>query len=366
VAVAAAVMATAALALAPGAPPRAAGRRPAVLVTSPSATTSTVPAPAVRWAGAVEHLFFHPLVIRPELAFTRDRLAQGFRNFFLTAGEFRAVLAQLDRNGWTLVDIHRAVAGEVRVPPGRRPFVLSVDDVNYYDYSRTRGLGWRLVLDPAGDVKVESRDDRGVRLTDDDIVPIIDEFVSRHPQFSADGAKGVLAVTAYQGLLGERLDDRRSQDRAGSVERATALARRLQATGWVFADHSYGHIDFARAPLAVARRDIERWQRVAEPIVGPTDLFVYPFGAAPPPSSPLVAMLRDHGYTVICDIDVAPRFFRAQGIVIMSRRHIDGLALRQEARPLAPFFDVASVEDRAARSAGLPRAASAGRVDRRP
>ncbi|HEY0397586.1 MAG TPA: hypothetical protein VGF00_04330, partial [Acidimicrobiia bacterium] len=56
-----------------------------------------------------------------------------------------------------------------------------------------------------------------------------------------------------------------------------------------------------------------------------------------------------------------PRFIRTQGVVIMSRRHIDGLALRQEARPLAPFFDVASVEDRAARSAGSPRAASARR-----
>ncbi|MDT4919640.1 MAG: hypothetical protein QOI15_542, partial [Pseudonocardiales bacterium] len=70
----------------------------------------------VAWHGPVEELFVHPLVINPELAFTSDQLGVGFQNNFVTALEFRRILDDLWRNGWTFVDVHRAAAGTVRVP----------------------------------------------------------------------------------------------------------------------------------------------------------------------------------------------------------------------------------------------------------
>ena len=82
----------------------------------------------VAWTGPVAHLFFHALVIHPELAFTHDSIGQGFRDWYVTVGEFRSILDQLYANGWTLVDIHRAVDGDVRVPEGRKPLVPMVDD----------------------------------------------------------------------------------------------------------------------------------------------------------------------------------------------------------------------------------------------
>ena len=308
------------------------------------AVTATAP-PLVPWHGPVEHLFFHTLIVRPDLAFTHDRLAQGFRDWFVTVGEFKAILAQLYANGWTLVDIHRAVAGTVMVPPGRRPLVLSEDDVNYYDYSRPRGLGWRLVLDAAGNVKVEVRDALGVRVTDEDLIPLVDEFVAAHPDFSAGGATGVIAVTGYEGVFGERTEDRSAPDWAGGVARATAIAQRLKATGWTLASHSYGHIDLSRDSAAVAARDTARWRAEVEPITGPTDVYVYPFGAAPIPGSPTFLMLRNAGFTIQCDIDDEARLVSEDGVVVMSRRHVDGIAFRDQVRNLAPFFPVAAVED---------------------
>lgn len=330
---------------APGpAPPRA-----TTTATLESATTTSTTPALVPWSGPVEHLFFHSLIVHPGMAFTKDRLARGFRDYFVTVSEFRAILDQLYANGWTLVDIHRAVTGSVEVPRGRRPLVLSEDDVNYYDYSRHRGLGWRLVLDPAGDVKVEVRDARGVRATDDDIVPILDAFVTAHPAFSASGAKGVLALTGYEGLLGERVNDQASPEWPASVARAKALVARLRATGWTFASHSYGHIDLTKTTVAQARSDTLRWMTEAAPIIGPTDVYIYPFGAAPPSGSATVQMLRGLGFTVLCDIDAVPRLVRVDGVTIMSRRHIDGIAFAQEATVLAHLFDVSTVEDIAAR-----------------
>jgi hypothetical protein len=349
-------------------PAAAAGsRRPAPSVAAPALTTTTVAptstttepptttttaVPLVPWSGPVEHLFFHTLVTRPDLAFTNDQLGQGFRDYFVTVGEFRAILDQLYANNWTLVDIHRAAAGTVEVPYGRKPLVLSEDDVNYYDYERGHGIGWRLVLDAAGNVKVEEHDEAGIRVTDDDLIPMVDEFVASHPRFSAGGAKGVIAPTGYEGLFGERINDPTAPDFAASQARATAVAARLRATGWTFASHSYGHIDLSKSSLATVQRDTQRWLDEATPVLGPTDVYVYPFGARPAPGSGIIPMLHQAGFTILCDIDVVPRLATVDGVLVMSRRHIDGIAFDQGASRLSPFFDVATVEDKAARGRG--------------
>jgi hypothetical protein len=72
---------------------------------------------------------------------------------------------QLLAKGWTLVDVHRAANGTVRVPVGRRPLVLSEDDVNYYRDFDGRGLAARLVL-ADGRVRAELP---GGQLSDEDV-----------------------------------------------------------------------------------------------------------------------------------------------------------------------------------------------------
>ncbi len=297
----------------------------------------------------MEHLFFHTLVIRPGLAFRDRTQGQEFRDYFVTVTEFRRILDQLYANGWTLVDLHKAVAGHVRVPAGRKPFVLSEDDVNYYSYEHGRGLGSRLVL-ANGAVKVEEPERRGgAKVTDHDLVPMVDEFVAAHPDFSAEGARGVLAPTGFEGLLGERVEESAAPDLARRRARVRTLAAALTSTGWTFASHSYGHIDFSTSSPARARRDVERWKALAEPLLGRTDVFIYPFGAEPPAASPVLRMLRKEGYRILCDIDVRPRLRHEDGLAVMSRRHIDGLALRQQHAALLPLFDTRAVIDAKAR-----------------
>ena len=304
--------------------------RPAVPPVVPVPTTTTA---LTAWHGPVEELFFHPLVLDPRRAFTADRLGQGFADYFVTAREFRAILDQLWRNGWTLVDVHRAAAGTVRVPIGRKPLVLSEDDVNYYRYFDGRGLASRLVLDAQGEVRAEY----GGALTTEDVVPLVDAFVAAHPEFSVDGAKGVLALTGYEGLLGEHelLDP-------AARERVRALADRLRATGWTFASHTYGHITLTGAPAQRITRDTAKWKQLVGDLLGPVDVLIYPFGSRP--SAAGVRLLRDEGYRIQLDIDIVPTWRHEYGVVVMSRRHIDGFAFTAPHR-LAPFFDVSAVRD---------------------
>ena len=334
--------------------------RPERPTTAAAPTTTTAAPVLVPWTGPVEHLFFHTLVMRPDLAFTRGSEGQGFLDYFVTVGEFRKILDQLYANGWTLVDIHKAARGQVMVPAGRKPFVLSEDDVNFYDNTRGHGVGWRLVLDPAGDVKVEVRDDQGTRVTDDDIVPIVDQFVAAHPDFSAEGAKGVIALTGYEGLFGERVEPVDDPDSPGGG--GPGHRHRRSAEGHRV-DPGQPQLRPHRPEQGVDRRtcgrDAEKWLAEATPIIGPTDIYIYAYGAAPTPGSPKVDLLRDLGFTIQCDIDKVPRLVHVDGVDVMSRRHIDGIAFAQQGANLAGLFDVTTVEDA---PPGCPADPSVGRL----
>ncbi|MCU1588533.1 MAG: glycoside hydrolase/deacetylase, partial [Frankiales bacterium] len=171
----------------------------------------------------------------------------------------------------------------------------------------------------------------------DDLVPMVDAEVAAHPEFSADGAKGVLGLTGYQGLFGEH-------DLADPAARARvrALVARLRSTGWTMASHTFGHITLARDSVRTITRDTDRWLALTRELLGPVDVLIYPFGSRPAAAGR--AVLRDAGFVIQLDIDVRAARYDLDGVTIMSRRHIDGLAFDRPLR-LVPFFDVATVRD---------------------
>ena len=73
---------------------------------------------------------------------------------------------------------------------------------------RDNGGSWRLALNDSR-VRLEVHDPitGAVSFTDEEIVPMLDQFVLKHPDFSLDNAKGVIGLTGYQGVLGERLEE---------------------------------------------------------------------------------------------------------------------------------------------------------------
>jgi hypothetical protein len=118
--------------------------------------------PTVPYNGPVEHIFFHPLMAYPELAFDGDSMAQGYDDWFLTVSEFKIIIEQLYRNNYILIDIHSLYEEnsgndlndyqpkELMLPKGKKPLVLSIDDLNYYEYMVQNGNVQKLVLNPSG------------------------------------------------------------------------------------------------------------------------------------------------------------------------------------------------------------------------
>ncbi|HMC67778.1 MAG TPA: hypothetical protein VKJ07_01380, partial [Mycobacteriales bacterium] len=108
------------------------------------------------------------------------------------------------------------------------------------------------------------------------------------------------------------------------------------------ASHTYGHINLSQDSLAVIARDTTRWKQLTADFLGPVDILVYPFGARPTAAGR--RLLRDEGFTVQYDIDTRPWRAAEDGVVVMSRRHVDGYAFAAPAS-MAPFFSVNAVRD---------------------
>ncbi|MCI9461340.1 MAG: hydrolase [Oscillibacter sp.] len=60
----------------------------------------------VPWTGIVEHLFFHPVIAYPELAFDGDNQANGLDDFMVTVDEYNKILQSVYDKGYILVDIN--------------------------------------------------------------------------------------------------------------------------------------------------------------------------------------------------------------------------------------------------------------------
>ncbi|RLV55377.1 polysaccharide deacetylase [Aeromicrobium phragmitis] len=316
----------------------------------------------------IPHIFFHSLIVDTALAFDGDEDSAGYDLYMATQAEFERTLESLYERGYILVSPHDIAAKDdagrmqyrpIMLPEGKHPIVLSQDDANYYDYMSGDGFATRLVLRD-GRVVNEYIDAEGaVHEGDYDIVPIVDRFVEQHPDFAYHGHKGVLAVTGYEGVLGYRTSpfDPPSPTFAEDQEQAKEVAAALRDTGWEFASHSWGHIDLGTADFARFQRDAQRWRDEVEPLVGPTDLLIYPFGAdiaGPEPyGGPKYDLFRELGFSYFFGVDGSTNAWHQLGgdYLRQARINIDGIRLRGAIESgggvLAPFFDPQSVIDTA-------------------
>ena len=306
------------------------------------------------YQGDIAHVFYHPVITEPKVAFTQEKnQAKGNFDWMITADEFKRSLNELYKHHYILIDPHEAydlkgktiTRKELKLPKGKKPLILSIDDMNYYEYMRGHGYADRLVLDQKQHVVSETKDKNGKVTTSEtnDIVPILNQFVKDHPDFSLNGQKGVVALTGYNGVLGYRTNELNNKDYLKRKKDAEKVVKAMKRDGWTFASHSWGHIDFANSSYDQIIRDTKRWKNEVEPIIGKTDVFIYPHGAQDRGSKAYQYLVRDEGFKFLAG--VGPNNFTDIGndSVYQDRVAIDGLNLYDFKYKLKPFLDPSKV-----------------------
>ncbi len=329
--------------------------------------------------GLVEHLFFHPVIAYPELAFDGDAQEKGLDDYMVTAGEFTKILESVYANGYVLVDIAdvwsettgedgspRMVRNTLYLPEGKKPLIFSYDDTNYYEYMLENGFAYKLILGEDGKVWSWGLDPAGNEAVsrDLDAIPMLDKFVEDHPDFSPFGAKACLSLTGYQGILGYRTatdsrvewtDDLEAQ-RQAERDAVLPIIEELRRTGWTFGSHTWGHIRLGSGNMAKIQTDTQRWFDEVGSLVGPTTILFYPHGERPDGNDwtntgEAFRYLQDQGFRVFCSVGTESFSFIKKDIcaVICDRLHPDGTTLRKSRKRYLQFYDAKDIMDTSVR-----------------
>lgn len=324
----------------------------------------------IEYTEQVDHVFFHPLVAYPELAFDLDYMSKGFDDYFVTATEFKRILEEMYKRNYMLVNIEEVYEFDeekgrykqktLMLPPGKIPFILSIDDLNYYEYMIEHGTVHKLVLDDNGEVAaytVNPETNEAEIRRDLAIVPILDDFIKEHPDFSFNNAKGLIGVTGYEGILGyrtqskmrdpenpsgERIDN---PNRSSEIEAVKPVIERLKKTGWKFASHSYGHYDASVISYDKLAYDTQKWIDEIEYLIGHTPVYLFPYGSTVAPSDPKFDMFVDKGFDILCGVGNDAYYYYASNGVLTQRWHFDGILLRFQADEAEKFFNASDILD---------------------
>lgn len=311
------------------------------------------------YTGKIYHIFFHSLIVYPKLAFDGTPHAQGYQDYMITRSEFNKILPILYRDNFVLIDTHllysTSTDGTITkrnliIPKGKKPLILSLDDLSYYRDQDGHGFANRLVLDSNGKVATEITTPEGQTIVtrDGDVVPILDDFIATHPDFSFNGAKGIIALTGYEGILGYRTNLRNGATYNDDVVKVKEVIKQLKKTGWQFASHSYSHdMSFRNdtATLGLVEYDSNKWDTEVRPLVGDTDIFIGPFGQTFQPGDPRRDYILSRGFKILFGVgmDLYLKYFPSY--VMMDRANIDGIRLIQTPEHLEEYFDPKEVLD---------------------
>lgn len=309
----------------------------------------------VDYTGDVPHIFFHSLIVYPELVFT-DKVTPmgGYNSGFSEKAELEKILPQLYERGYVLYDLdalwEMTDSGMQRkpilLPPGKTPLILSVDDVAY---AYGDGFAQQLFVDENGELMYRVNNPQGSVdiVPDGDVMGVVDAFVEQHPDFSYRGHKGTIALTGFQGAFGYDYDE------PEQAEQIRTVAAALKADGWNFASHSYTHnrVNNFYGPGCSVEKisyDINKWVDHVVPCIGETRLFIAPFGYRV--QQPALQCILDAGFEIYCTVDSKVYNELNPDYALMSRIEIGGYSMTYYRDILNQlFFDVDQVFDAAGR-----------------
>lgn len=340
----------------------------------------------------ITHVFYHSLAVDPVKCFADQETvpqAVGNNQWMTTVDEFNRITQEMYDRGYVMIDLHDMVEetvdengvphfkeAQIMLPPGKKAFVLSLDDLCYYHSYDGFGFASKMVLDENGKPKCEYIQDDGTTVVGDyDVVPLMDKFIEEHPDASYRGAKGTIALTGYNGILGYRTDisyqtvpedidaDKKKwldehPDFDLETERANAkkVADALKEDGWKFASHTWGHLKVGTISFERLQADTEKWLENVAPLIGGTDTIIFAHGedlagwTDDYAGNEKYEYLKSKGFNIYCNVDSKQyNTIIRDGYVRQSRRNLDGYRIyfntTGEMDNLSDLFNAAEIID---------------------
>ena len=310
----------------------------------------------------VVNLSFQILIADSTRAY-KDRTYSGaYNRNFVTISEFPKILEQLYANNYMLVsldDVYESKTDSngntvyspknLYLPAGKKPLMITQTQINYYFYmtdgngdkipdAKGAGFASKLIVDANGKFTNTYVDVNGNELTGAyDMVPLLENFIAAHPNFSYRGAKAILAVTGSDGIFGYRTYDGAATTFGQAaydeeVTDAKKLVDALRQAGYEIACYTYGNKAYGQMSVNDIRADLKKWNNEVSPILGKVRTFVFAqnsdIGSRNGPySGQSYNELRSNGFQIFLGFtasDGAPWSYEADQYVRMGRIMVSG------------------------------------------
>ena len=257
--------------------------------------------------GEVVNLSFHALIADPSRAFSDQTYGGSYNKNFVTVDEFEAILEQLYANNYVLVDMDSFVAESLNgdtvtydsktlyLPDGKKPLMITETMADYFNFmvdgdndgtpdAKGGGFANKLVL-KNGEIKAEMVNASGETVVGNyDLIPILEDFIDAHPDFSYQGARATIAVCGYDGVFGYKTNPKVIQTQGqdfydAQVAAATEVCNAIRAAGYNFASYTYNNVDYGKKSANEIQADITNWTSEVLPILGEAKTLVYAKGS---------------------------------------------------------------------------------------
>ena len=324
----------------------------------------------------IPNLSFHVLIADPDRAFADEELGGSYNRNFVTTEEFTKILNNLYTNGYVLVDfdsfvdVSTGVDGQthyltkpITLPADKKPVMITETLVNYFGYmvdsngdgvadAGGDGFASRLIVDTNGDIKAEYVDvNSTTHVGNYDLVPILEDFIKEHPEFSYRGARATLAVTGSEGIFGYRINSAYIASNGQAyydeqVAGAKEVVQALRDKGYRIACFTYDNVAYGQLSANQITADLQEWTAQITPVLGNVDTLVYARTSdIQDYSGPVFNVLYTSGFRYFVSNGTAPWAEVKDTYVHQDRLMVTGNSMAWYSNQFSGMFDCAAILD---------------------
>ncbi|MBR5944729.1 MAG: hypothetical protein IKZ94_07260, partial [Lachnospiraceae bacterium] len=326
------------------------------------------------YRGKIECICVRSLIADTEVAFS-GRYSSGNTKLHLTIREFEKILENLYERGYVLVDVEDLIdqrdptfllERNLKVPKGKKPLIVVIEDLQYSVADYRAGTCRKLVLNDEGQVCGEYQNSAGETVVSRtaEAIGLLDYFVEKHPDFTYDGAKGIISVSGHEACFGYvvaagEIEERNAALSAANLpqltnitnddidfarNKVTEIRNVLADNGWKFATCTYSYIEDCRnTEKQVLVDDMVKWEDQIGSLLGEVHIIVYPNGNYIYGTDDRAVYFKNKGYRIFFGGGATPYHIYGDNYLFVDRAMMSYTTLNRKA--YKELFDYTQIID---------------------
>ena len=295
-------------------------------------------------------LSLNKLIAYPEIAFSPQNVnCATLDNLYLTSKEFQNLLDELYLNDYVLINMsdlveiqdNKVFKKDLYVPQNKTPIILIFNNINYSENETC--FVEKFIID--GKDNIACYNSKQVEKNQisycSDFIPILENFIDNHQDFSLNNSKAVICFDKNDGILGyniNKTNPNASQDAVALKK----LVSKLKTLGYEF---GYGNFDKSFYSIENFDEEILFIKNNILPIFGMINIYFSPFESNK--NNDYYNKLEEIGFKIFVDYNTFGAFIKNNKAFVSSTK-INGKSLREKS--LALNIDFEKVYDHFART----------------